>query len=114
MREARVKKDELVEVVTEARNAHRMIFEKALEGYHKKVVEELEKRLEDARNGVRYIHHVALIEPQDHTDDFDRALRMLSMEVSDEVVLSEGEFAQLVMNEWSWAQQFAASTQPYL
>jgi hypothetical protein len=52
--------------------------------------------------------------PEEHTEDFDRAIEMLQWEVGDEVTLSEHDFATLVQNQWGWARSFASNTTSYV
>lgn len=113
MNSIKVKKVDLLAKLQANREAHRGIFLKAQEGYRKAVVAELEKMLEDTRAGRRIQRHISLVEPMDQTRDYDRAISMLSMSVETEIDIDEGEFAQYVLDDWSWKQQFATSTMSY-
>lgn len=113
MNKIRVKKVDLLDALRKNREGHRAIFEEALEGYHKKVVEELERRLADARANKRFDVSIRLVQPEDHTEDYDRAIEMLEMDLNDEQELSTQEFAQFVQDDWGWRQQFLTSNAMY-
>jgi hypothetical protein len=107
------KKDDLIGIVQKNRDAHRGIFEEAIEGYRKKVIEELEAHLDRVKAGeVRQIY-VSYPKPDDHTRDYDRLLKMLDMTSENEVQLSEQQFGQYVLDDWDWKRQFIATNSAY-
>lgn len=114
MRTVTVKRDELLDVVKANRERHREIFLRAQEEFRKRAVEELEKRLADARDGKHFDQHLGMIEPQDRTDDYDRIISMLEMTVADEIELTQDEYAAYVMDDWSWKRQWVASNSAYV
>lgn len=105
MRTVRVKKTELLESLRKNRASHRELFLKAQEGFKVKVIEELERRLADARRGIRIKMAVELPEPVDQTNEYDKAIRMMEMEVRDEVELTDDEFSNYVLDQWRWSSQ---------
>jgi hypothetical protein len=110
MRQVRVSKNDLRAKLVENRERHRGVFEEALAGFQKEAVRLLEEQAERARRGLRRNVYVHLECPEDHTSDYDRIIAMLDMEVDDEVVLTEQEFAQFVQDNWSWQQQWLTSS----
>lgn len=113
MRTVRIDRDEFVAKVQENRDSHRSVFERAVEGYRERWVEELERRLNDVRRGRAIDQYFRLPEPEDHTDDYDRILTMARMSVDEVVELSEDEFAMFVMDQWSWKHDFARTASMY-
>lgn len=108
-----VKKDELLEIVRKNREAHRKIFLEAVDGFRAKAVEMLEQRLTDAKAGRRINIRISLPTPVDQTREYDRAIKMLEMSVDGQVQLTQTEFAQYVMDDWSWKKQFSATNKMY-
>jgi len=108
-----VKKDELLTVLKKNRDEHRNIFLDAQKGYREDAIKELDRMLAEARDGKAIRRQIVLVEPQDHTKDYDRVIRMLEMCTKDEIFISESEFAQYVQDDWGWKQQFTASTSGY-
>ena len=108
-----VKKDELLTALKKNREEHRTTFLDAQKGYREDVIKELDQMLKDAREGKNIRRSVALIEPQDHTRDYDRAIRMLTMCVKEEIFITEQEFSQYVQDDWGWKAQFVGSTERY-
>ncbi len=113
MRTVRVNKREFIDTVSANRDAHRAVFEKALEGYRQRLLRELEKRVHDVRKGRQVDVQIALPEPEDHTDDYDRVLTMARMSVEDVLVLDADDFAMYVMDQWRWKRSFAAPSGYY-
>ena len=114
MRNVTVDRDDFLVEVIANREAHREVFEEALEGYHNRLKAELERRVRDLKAGRRIDQYIGLPEPEDHTDDYDRVITMAQMSVDDTLSLSEDEFAMYVMDQWRWKQGFAETTLRYL
>lgn len=113
MRDVRVRKDELIEILGKNRDRHGTLFEKAYERFRHAVEREFEARLDRIRKGKPVELHIALPEPRDMTQSYDRALQMLQMETRDEVELSEQEFQQFVQDDWTWKREFATTASLY-
>ncbi len=114
MEKIRVSKSKLLSVLKTNRAKHREIFLKAQKEYRKAAIKELDAMLAEARDGKKIRRSVNLIQPQDHTSDYDRAIRMVEWSIDDNIELSEQEFAWYVQNHWSWFQQFRGSTVGYV
>ena len=108
-----VRKAELLEKLRANRTAHRDIFLEAQIGYRAQVIEVLDKMLADAREGKKIRTHIQLVEPQDMTSYYDRAIAMLEMDINDEVTLDSHEFSCYVLDQWEWSQKFFASNSMY-
>ena len=78
------------------------------------VVEELDRRLEDAKNGRKINLYFELVEPMNQTSDYKRAIGMLEMSVEDVIELTQDEYSCYVLDEWRWSGQFAITSSRYL
>lgn len=109
-----VSRDELLEVLRRNRAAHREAFVKAQELYRERAIAELDRALADARagNGIRL--SISMPVPEDHTDDYDREIRMLEMSVHERVTLASHLFDQVVMDRWRWSASWESNTMSYL
>lgn len=108
-----VRKNELLEALEKNLGTHRSTFLEAQKGYRVAVIEVLDKMLKDAREGRQIRTIVELEEPQDMSKDYQRTIRMLQMSVKDEVQITEREFAQFVLDDWSWKAQFVSTSNMY-
>lgn len=108
-----VEKQRLVDILQVNRATHRQMFEEALAGYKKRAVELLEEHIERIKAGKVERVYVALPEPADHTDDYDRALANLEWTIFDTVELSAQEFDQYVRDNWRWKQEFLTTNATY-
>ena len=113
MRAIRVDKDDLLKKVQKNRDAHRGIFEEAVEGYRKRSVEILEEHIQKIKAGKLEEVHVRLPRPSDHTKDYDRVIEMLEMHEDTSIEIDEDHFASYVMDDWSWKNEFLATNSTY-
>jgi hypothetical protein len=82
----------------------------------------LERKLEEkellphavAFHGFRWDSSLGLQFPENHTKEYERAIRMMNASVYDEVKLSEHEFDSYVLNNWEWKNKFVVSNSLYL
>jgi hypothetical protein len=112
--QVKVRKEELLQALRENRAAHRDIFERAVDGYRTAALAKLEERIQQVRDGKLMPVIIQMPVPEDHTRDYDRAIRMVEMEVENTIELDEAEFAHLVMDDWAWKQQWLSSTAAYV
>lgn len=113
MREVRIKKDALIKRIKKNRDRHIGTFLKACTGYRRQAITELDNMLNEAKAGKKIRRSVELIEPEDHTRDYDRVLDMLSLSHDKIITLSYNDFTRYVRDEWEWAIGFHNSTQNY-
>jgi hypothetical protein len=64
--------------------------------------------------GLDFSFSLNLAYPENHTKDYERAIRMMGASIYDEVRLSEQEFDQYVLNNWEWKGKFTASNLGYV
>lgn len=109
-----VSKPDLLATLKTNRTEHRGIFEKAQVAYRDAMIKELDKALQDARDGKQIKRAFSLPVPEDHTADFDTAIAMVEWEVGNTIDLEQVDFSQYVLNNWRWAASFASNTTSYL
>lgn len=108
-----VKKNELLEALRSNREKHSREYKEAYEGYKIEFVREASKILELAKEGKFEKKSVNCSPPEDHTKDYDRVIRMMEMCVADEIVVTENQFSQYVLDEWNWQGAFKALSARY-
>lgn len=110
-----VKKAELLTAIRANREVHRNEFIKALDGYREIVIERLELTLKNVRGGGRFDsdEFVLLVAPMDHTKDYNRVIKMLEMSTADEITVTERQFQQYVLDDWTWKMDFLATNARY-
>jgi len=107
-----VNKDDLIRRLKSNRDAHHAEYLEAVSVYKERCIVEIERMLADARAGV-IRRSLTLPIPEEHTEDYDRAIDMLEWAQSDTIELTQAEFATLVRNQWGWLSSFAANTSSY-
>lgn len=113
MREVTVNKDVLLERIRVNRDKHREIFEDALKGYRAQAIVELDRALDDAKNGRKIWRAIGLVKPVDHTTDYDRVIDMLENSVDTEITLDAASFGCYMRDEWGWQREFELSNAGY-
>ena len=114
MRKVNIDCGELTKVVKANRDKHNAEYLEAKANYRGKVLEALDERRQDIANGADISLYFQLPEPQDHTADYDRVLRMLEMSNDRSIELDGLEFDQYVMDNWSWSQNAKMINTTYL
>jgi hypothetical protein len=104
-----VRKDELLAILQENRAKHRRVFEAAVEGWSAEVSRQLDAAKQRILQGKRQNVYISLPVPKDHTRDYDRAIRSVTMHVENTIRLSDTDMAQYVEDDWSWRREFTAS-----
>lgn len=92
---------------------HVKIYKEASEGFRKKYIENVESFLDRAKNGGKVHLHINMIEPENHVEDYERAIEMLEWDEDTTVYLTEQEFQNYVQNKWGWTRSFTQSNAPY-
>jgi hypothetical protein len=111
--EVLVDKDELLGVLRANRDRHRDVFLKAQQGFRERAIKELDRSLADARAGNDVRLAVHLPKPEDHTEDYDREIRMLEMHQEPTVRIRAALFDQIVMDRWGWSAAFNTTNSAY-
>jgi formylmethanofuran dehydrogenase subunit B len=112
MDSVKVRRSELIDRISENRDAHKALYEKAVAGFRAPAIEELDDMLTRAKGGEVRLN-VGLTVPEDHTHEYDRALDMLNMSQDDVIEIDKQSFAQLVRNEWTWFRQALHTNSTY-
>jgi hypothetical protein len=116
VRDVQIKKEELLERLRLNRDAHRAVFEKAMDVYKVRMTELLESLIKRAKKK-QVIPVAALYDlpmPEDHTNDYDVAIEMLEHEEREVLTLTQQEFKRYFRDEWEWEQSFLANTTSYI
>ncbi len=114
MHQVTVDRVQLLARISANRNAHRGVFEEAIEGYRKEAIAELERSLNDAKNGRKVQRWLQLVEPEDHTNEYDTVIDMLEHSVDATITLDARSYARYALDKWEWKEQFAGTVNSYL
>jgi dsDNA-binding SOS-regulon protein len=109
-----VAKDRLLATLKQNREDHLDLFLKAQEGYRLQVIEVLDERLQQARDGKQVSTFINLPEPKNYTEAFDTAISMVEWAEGATIELDQRDFERYVLNKWEWAQAFIATNSQYV
>lgn len=113
LEDIKVDKAKLIKTLKRNRKAHRKIFLQGQEVYRQKMIEELDRALDEAKNGGTIRRSFSLPVPEDHTEDFDTVIQMMEWSEGKKVYLSTREFQTYVENKWGWQASWEANTVAY-
>lgn len=108
-----VDKTDLLKILNENRAKHRAVFDAAIAGYRADAIHELNNRITLLEKGKSPKLGLGMVVPQDHTRDYDRVIRMVTMHQGDTIELNEGTFAMYVEDDWSWKREFLGTSMAY-
>lgn len=92
---------------------HRGIFEKAIERFREEAVRRLQERIDDIKSGNSTATYVQLPVPEDHSADYERAIRMLTMHTATTITLPESTYRQFYEDDWAWKERWAGTNASY-
>lgn len=106
-------KDELKAILVRNRDAHMAAFESAVVTYRERAIEKLDGIITELRAGKMPNLWIALPVPEQHMEDYERAIRMVDHHLYTTLVLNETAYAQLVDDDWGWKDSFTSNTMAY-
>ena len=110
----RLEKKELIAKLETNRKKHKQEYEKAFEGWRRKVIEEMSRNLELAKADKEWNLVIREPRPTDHTSDYDAVIALLKASIDEIVVLAVHEFKQYYLDEWTWQPLHKASVMNYV
>lgn len=113
IREIRVDKQQLIDQIRANKENHIDEYDKAVEAYRKEAERQLKSQLKALQNGSLSVK-VNLVAPSNKTEEYDKLISMFEWEKADEVVLSQGEFNEYVLDETSFAREAKMLNSTYL
>ena len=131
MTRVEVKKSELVDQLKKNRTQHLKDYEDAMEEYNFQYSEELKKVSAEMKKTANKLSKIAdkedpseyekpslyfsinLEKPVSHLENYDRQIAMREASVQETVVLTEEEFDQYWLVNWSWKENFKQVTTSY-
>lgn len=113
MNAVKVNRTQLLTTLEGNRDKHKAEYEEAIAGYKQAAAQALREQADKVAEDHTVRTAVSLPKPEDHTEDYDDAIEMLSWSTEDEVEIEQHDFRNFVLDKWHWKEQFAATTQAY-
>ena len=103
-RQIEVKKEDLISKIKANKENHIKEYNEAVEAYKIEAKKQLKNQLKELANGSLSVK-VQLTSPVNQAEEYDKLITMFGWEIKDEVVLSQGEFNEYVLDETSFSIQ---------
>lgn len=124
MNSVKINRVELLQIVRENLAKHQADYLEATEDYKVAAAKIAESNIKIAKSNQKILlqtFDVKNMKPFEHytpiqrsyESDYKRAERMLQLSIEENIDVEEDVFNQLVLDEWSWKQQFVASSTMY-
>lgn len=116
MRDVKVNKVELLDIVRANKEKHTREYLEAVEDFKKAAINIAEHNLKLAQTAdTEQIAKFKALpsKPVSYEDSYSRAIRMLELSVESVIEVEEQIFNQLVLDEWQWKHNFAATSASY-
>lgn len=116
MRSVKINKEELLKIIRENKEKHIRDFNEAVVDYKTAAIKLAKEHIALAETGD--LNKIAKIkampsQPTSYEDSYNRAIRMLELSVEEVIELEDTIFNQLVLDEWTWKNQFTVSASLY-
>jgi hypothetical protein len=110
----KVNKNELLASLKSNREKHASDYQKAKAGFIKLLDKELEKKLQNLRDGKKIELSFDNKKPESYLKEYDDVIGMLELSVDNELTLNHQQYKQYVQNEWDWTRTWSTSNVAYL
>lgn len=109
-------KAKVLERLQANKDTHRAKVEQTWEGYREQVTAELERQLNQAKQGKPVDPNFLRVfpVPLDYTKEYDRVIDRLNSSDDKTVTLTEHEFNNFMRDEWDWQDRFVATSSVYV
>lgn len=114
MKQVKVKKSQLIDILKNNLENHIKEYNLAHELWVKTTIDLHKERIKNLKEFGKNIGENFGSEPVSQEKSYDRAIKMLEMSVDDEILLTEDEFSQYVMDQWAWSNHFKTITSSYI
>lgn len=112
-----VQKGKLLATLVANQLAHHMEYKEAIIAFRLAVIDEFELLLtaaKESKDGDELVLRVTCIKPQNYNDEYEKAIKMVEWEQSDNIELDPLEFDKYVMDEWHFTDNFNMVNATYI
>lgn len=112
-----VPKKQLFDVLYTNRQNHEAAYKESSEGYRQTLLSQLANILSDLKIGKDVqadLRRVMMLpKPKSYSTEYGRVLKMLELHTGETMAIDEDQFKNYIEDDWSWSDEFAASTRAY-
>ena len=105
----RVDKDFLLTKLKENRKQHKIMYEEAMGGWQKQMIDMLKGEIKKVEKDKTYTPNMYLSKPYSHVKDYDKVIGILEASLDEEFELSSDDFSRYVQDEWAWKGDFVTT-----
>ena len=113
MEKVRVKTADLIQKLEVNFNRHKDDLQESKELYAKKARKLLSGKIKMLKEGKVVSLRFDISPPDDHTEDYERAIEMLRMCQDETIHITSSQFAAYVQDRWTWKDSFNLQKMSY-
>ena len=114
MQQITVLRADLQKTLTINHENHVKAYKLALAGYQKEALRQIDEMRAKLVEDPAFRVILTEMPPQNHGEDYLRALRMLDMATGDVVQITHDDFTRYVDDDWDWKHGWSVSNAKYL
>lgn len=108
-----VERSQLIDILSKNKAKHVETYQKALIGFKIKYQKVISDMLEKSHKN-KFIMRIALEAPFSHEQDYEKAIQMINLSVRNEIELTQKDFENYVLDNWSWSSHFFSNSSNYI
>jgi DNA-directed RNA polymerase subunit F len=108
-----VDKKQLIEKLTTNLKNHKKKYQQAYASWKKESIEALKKAIKNVENDKQLIGNILDVMPQDKSDEYEDAIRMLEWDTNNTIELDQQQFNAFINDEWDWSQHWTTVNTKY-
>jgi hypothetical protein len=108
MERINIKKAELLEKLNRNLLLCSVVYQETMTAFKANYKKRLTEMLEAGEKD-KFDFNINLQQPQNHEQEYKNAIKMVSMDCREIIVLSEEEFRHYILNQWDWIRSFHMS-----
>lgn len=113
-RSYKVSKTDLLSRLQTNRTKHISEYKAVRTEFRRRATTLLQEKLDLARAEKPFNLRFDLIVPRSHEREYDKVIGLLTMTTETTIDISPQDYAQFVLDEWNWKEEFNASNRAYL
>ena len=113
MNTVQIERKELLRILKENKEKHVQEYNEAIVERNIVVVEQMRELIVQFESGEKDLEHITFPLPKSQEKEYNKAIRMVELDVRDSIELSEHDFEQWVLDEWGWKHVFASTASLY-
>jgi len=115
MKDVHIEREILLNILKENCEKHIAQYNEAIKNYRTTYIKILKKNIKLAEKNLEFVdvENINLPRPRSFEKEYVKAIKMIELSTDNSINLTSHEFTQLVLDDWSWKDDFISSSSSY-